>query len=163
MKTYRAFAYLIALEVAVQAAALAYGSAGLGHWIYSDGNTATRSTLEEGSDVDYTGKIGHLVHGQNGALVVPLLALALLVVAGIARKRVAGSVRWAGILLGVVAVQVVLGFVTLEVPAAGALHAVVALGLFWGALHAARLPAVVPPPDPDLAESSVETPARRTT
>jgi heme A synthase len=159
MKTYRVFAYLIAVEVTVQAAALAYGSAGLGHWIYSDRHTATRATLEEGSDVDYTGKIGNLVHGENGAMIVPLLALALLVVAVIARKQLTGSVRWAAIVLGVVVLQVVLGFVTLAVPSLGALHAVNAFVLFLVALHAARLPAVAPASGHGAIESGAQTAA----
>jgi heme A synthase len=163
MKTFRVFAYLIALEVVVQAAALAYHSAGLGHWIYSDRHTVTRATLEEGSDVDYTGRIGQLVHGENGAMIVPLLTLALLVVAVIARKRVVGSVRWAGIVLGLVVLQVVLGFVALEVPEIGALHAVNAFVLLWAALHTARLPAVTATLGPDRLGSSAEAAARVTT
>ncbi len=163
MKTYRVFAYLIAAEVAVQAAAVAFHSAGLGHWIYADRNTATRSTLEEGSAVDYTGKIGSLVHGENGAMIIPLIAIALLIIAVIGRKRMVGGVRWAGIVLGLVVLQVALGFATLAVPAIGALHAVNAFLLFWAALHAARLPgaapALVPGATESLAEPAARTPA----
>lgn len=162
MKTYRVFAYLIALQVAVQAAALAFHSAGLGHWIYADRNTATRATLEEDSGVDYTGKIGSLAHGENGAMIIPLIAIALLIVAVIVRKRMIGGVRWAGIVLGLVVLQVVLGFVTLEVPAIGALHAVNAFLLLWAALHAARLPGVAPALVPGAIESIAE-PTGRTT
>lgn len=163
MKTYRVFAYLVAIEVAVQAAALAFHSAGLGHWIYADRNTATRSVLEEGSDVDYTGKMGGVIHGENGAMIVPLLALALLVVAVLARKRVVGGLRWAGIVLALVVLQVVLGFVTLAVPAIGALHAVTALLLFWAALHAARLPAAATTAGTAMSESSAEAAAQTAT
>jgi heme A synthase len=138
MKVYRALAYLVAVEVIVQAATHAYGAAGLGHWIWADHHTATRAVLEDG---DYTGRAAGLLHGQNGAMIVPLIALALLVVAVIVRRRLVGAVRWAGISLCLVVLQVVLGFVTLEVPAVGALHAVNAFVLLWAAVHTARLPA----------------------
>ncbi len=37
-------ASLVALAVVVQAALIAYGIAGLGHWIYDGRNTATRGS-----------------------------------------------------------------------------------------------------------------------
>jgi heme A synthase len=144
MRTYRIFAYLIALEVFVQAATHAYGSAGLGHWIYSDGHTVTKATLEEGSGVDFTGRWAGIVHGENGAMLVPLLAIAFLVVGLVTRKHVDRGLRWSGIVLGLVIVQVALGFITIVVPQVGMLHAVNALLLLLAALHAARLPARVP-------------------
>jgi heme A synthase len=140
MKTYRIFAYLVALEVFVQAATHAYGSAGLGHWIYSDGHTVTKATLEEGSGVDFTGRWAGIVHGENGAMIVPLLAMAFLVVGIVTRKRVERGLRWASIVLGLVVLQVALGFITIVAPEVGMLHAVNALLLLLAALHAARLP-----------------------
>ena len=146
MRLYRVFAYLIALEVAVQAAAHAYGAAGLGHWIWSDGHTVTKADLEENSGVPITGRGAETLHGVNGAMLIPLLALAFVVVAVIVRHQVDGALAWAGIVLGLVAVQVVLGFSTIAVPALGMLHAVNALVLLLAALHAARLPRVAPQP-----------------
>ncbi len=142
MRLYRVFAYLIALEVAVQAAALAYGAAGLGHWIWSDGHTVTKADLEENSGVPITGRAADALHGVNGAMLIPLLALAFVVVAVIVRRQVNGALPWAGIVLGLVALQVGLGFATITVPALGMLHAVNALVLLLAALHAARLPRV---------------------
>jgi heme A synthase len=141
MRTYRIFAYLVALEVFVQAATHAYVSAGLGHWIYSDGHTVTKATLEENSGVDFTGRMAGVVHGENGAMIIPLLAIAFLVVGFLTRERVDRGLRWAAIVLGLVALQVALGFTTIVVPAVGMLHAVNALLLLLAALHAARLPA----------------------
>lgn len=141
MRTYRIFAYLVALEVFVQAATHAYVSAGLGHWIYSDGHTVTKATLEEDSGVDFTGRMAGVVHGENGAMIIPLLAIAFLVVGFLTRGRVDRGLRWAAIVLGLVALQVALGFTTIVVPAVGMLHAVNALLLLLAALHAARLPA----------------------
>jgi heme A synthase len=140
MKTYRIFAYLVALEVFLQAATHAYGSAGLGHWIYTDGHTVTKATLEEGSGVDFTGRWAVIVHGENGAMIVPLLAIAFLVVGIVTRKRVDRGLRWAAIVLGLVVLQVALGFITIVVPAVGMLHAANALLLLLAAVHAARLP-----------------------
>ena len=144
MRTYRIFAYLVALEVFVQAATHAYGSAGLGHWIYSDGHTVTKATLEENSDVDFTGRWAGIVHGEHGAMLVPLLAIAFLVVGFVTRKHVDRGLGWSGIVLGLVVVQVALGFVSIVVPEVAILHAVNALLLLLAALHAARLPGRAP-------------------
>lgn len=155
MRTYRIFAYLVALEVFVQAATHAYASAGLGHWIYADGHTVTKATLQENSDVDFTGRWASIVHGENGAMLVPLLAIAFLVVGIVTRKRVDRGLRWAAIVLGLVVLQVALGFITIAVPEVGMLHAVNALLLLLAALHAARLPAHAPNAEPapeDAAE-----------
>ncbi|MFZ2014142.1 MAG: hypothetical protein WAV00_10000 [Nocardioides sp.] len=146
MRLYRVFAYLIALEVAVQAAAHAYGAAGLGHWIWSDGHTVTKADVEENSGVPITGRWAEELHGVNGAMLIPLLALAFMVVAVIVRRQVNGALAWAGIVLGLVAFQVVLGFATIAVPALGMLHAVNALALLLAALHAARLQRVAAHP-----------------
>jgi heme A synthase len=159
MRTYRIFAYLVALEVFVQAATHAYGSAGLGHWIYSDGHTVTKATLEEDSGVDFTGRWAGVVHGENGAMIVPLLAIAFLVVGIMTRKQVDRGLRWAAIVLGLVVLQVALGFITIVVPEVGMLHAVNALVLLLTALHAARLPARAPAPEhvPETASKSGQT------
>jgi len=162
MRTYRIFAYLVALEVFVQAATHAYGSAGLGHWIYADGHTATKATLEENSDVDVTGRWASIVHGENGAMLVPLLAIAFLVVGIVTRKRVDRGLRWSGIVLGLVVVQVALGFVSLVVPGLAMLHAVNALLLLLAALHAARLPVRHPDAEPTAAAHAVPHPASMT-
>ena len=56
MRIYRVFAYLIALEVFVQAASHAYGAAGLGHWICSDGHTVTKATWRRTAASTFTGR-----------------------------------------------------------------------------------------------------------
>lgn len=136
MKAYRVLASLVAVGVVVQAALVAYGIAALTHWIYDDRNTATRATFEEGSDVHYGGKAGFVLHGELGALWLPLLALAFLVVAILTRRTVDHGLRWAGIVLGLMVLQAALGFATLAVPGLAVLHAVNALGLFSAAAYA---------------------------
>jgi heme A synthase len=149
MKLYRVLAYLVAAEVAVQAALITFGMFGLGHWVYDEGHTATRSTFEEGGP-HYTGDAGFNLHGENGALYIPLLALVFLAVAIATRRSLDGGLRWAAIVVGLVALQVVLGFLSLQLYWLGPLHGVNALAIFWSAIHAARRPVartqVVPSP-----------------
>jgi heme A synthase len=137
MRLYRVFAALVAAGVVVQAALIAYGIAGLSHWIYDDRNTATRATFDEHSTIDYGGKTGFELHGELGALWLPLLALAFLVVAFLTRRSVEHGVRWAGIALGLMVLQAALGFATLAVPGLAVLHAANALALFSTAAYAA--------------------------
>lgn len=137
MRLYRVLASLVALAVVVQAALIAYGIAGLSHWIYDDRNTATRATFEEDSTIDYGGKIGFELHGELGALWLPLLALAFLIVAIATRRKVDRGLHWAGIVLGLMVLQAALGFATLAVPGLAVLHAVNALALFTTAAYAA--------------------------
>jgi heme A synthase len=139
MKAYRVLASLVALAVVVQAALIAYGIAGLSHWIYVGRNTATRATFEEHSTVDYGGKTGFDLHGELGALWLPLLALAFLVFAIVTRRAVRHGLRWAAAVFGLMVLQATLGFATLAVPALAALHAVNALALFSTAAYATRL------------------------
>jgi hypothetical protein len=100
-------------------------------------DVATWATFEEDSDVDYGGKLGFDLHGQLGALWLPLIALAFLVVAFVTRRSVEHGLRFAGIVLGLMVLQAVLGFATLAVPGLAALHAVNALALFTTAAYAA--------------------------
>jgi hypothetical protein len=132
--TYRVLAYLIAAEVVVQAAALALAFAGLTHWV--EGGGVLDSAAIDGSTDPFPEVTGLLVHGINGSIVVPALALALLICsffAGVPR-----GVRWAGAVLLLVVVQVMLGFSAADLPALGALHGVNALALFTVAVLTAR-------------------------
>jgi len=158
MRLYRVLGSLVALGVVVQAALIAYGIAGLSHWIYDDRNTATRATFEEHSGIDYGGKTGFELHGELGALWLPLLALAFLVVASVTRRSVEHGLRWAGIVLWLMVLQAVLGFATLAVPGLSVLHAVNALALFSAATYAATR--LSPAPRTTSAPAAVAEPAR---
>jgi hypothetical protein len=61
---YRALAYLVALEVVIQAAAIAFALAGLGKWI-SEGGVLDAAAMESES-TDFTGVVGFMIHGING-------------------------------------------------------------------------------------------------
>ena len=131
---YRVLAFLIATEVAVQAAAIALATSGLLAWV-EDGNTLTPSMVEDhGGDV--TGAVGTAIHSVNGEMVLPVLGLALLIVAFGA--RIPGGVLWAGITFGTLVVQVLLGVLAVQVPVLGAVHGFLALVLFGLAVMAGK-------------------------
>lgn len=131
--TYRVLAFLIAVEVVIQAAAIAYAVFGFFKFV-DDGAVIDKATQESGETFD--GLVGFIVHGINGMMVVPLLAIVLLVVSFFA--KVPGGAKWAGILLGLVVVQVLLGMFAHELPWLGGFHGLNALAVFTVALLAAH-------------------------
>jgi hypothetical protein len=131
---YRVLAWLMAVEVLVQAAAIAWAVFGLGKWIQA-GGVLDKSVME--SEVSaFPQETGFMVHGINGEMVVPALALLLLVVAFFA--KVPRGVAFAGGVVGLVALQVVLGMLGHGIPGLGLLHGANALALFAVAVIAAR-------------------------
>lgn len=145
---YRALAYIVAVEVVVQAAAIAFAFFGLGKWI-DDGATLDKSTME--SQPNFTGAIGFAIHGINGQMIIPLLALILLIVSFFA--KIPDGSKWAGFVLLAVVVQVALGMFGHAVPALGPLHGLNAFILFAVAGYAASRvkSSVAPAPEPRLA------------
>jgi hypothetical protein len=139
MKTvHKVLAYLIALEVMIQAALIAFAVAGIGVFI-SDGGTLDEAAFEaifEG-DLTFTGVAGMMFHGMNGMMVIPLLALLLLVTSFF--TKVPGAIKFSLLTLGLVVLQVFLGFMGHETPYGGLLHGFNALLLFTSALYTARL------------------------
>jgi heme A synthase len=131
---YKVLAYLVALEVVVQAMAMVYAIAGLGIWV--DGGGVFDKSVAESDDSAFGEAVGFMVHGINGSMVIPLLALALLVVSFFTRTP--GASRWAGLVLLLVAVQATLGIFAHVVAGLGALHGLNALLLFTTALVTAR-------------------------
>jgi len=132
--TYRVLAYVVAVEVMVQAAAIAFAVFGLGKYI-DDGATVDKAMFEDES-VSFTGVVGFMIHGINGQMVIPLLALILLIVSFFA--KVPGGAKWAGAIVGLVVIQVLLGIFGHETPWLGPLHGINALILFSVAVTAAR-------------------------
>jgi hypothetical protein len=132
--TYRAFAYIIAAEVVIQAAAITYAMFGLSKWI-DDGGTLNKAVADN-QNASFTGVAGFAIHGINGQMVIPLLALVLLVVSFFA--KVSGASKWAGTILALVVIQVALGLVAHAAPLLGPLHGINALVLFSVAVMAGR-------------------------
>ena len=128
-QTYRVVSGLIALGVLVQAAAIAFG------WFDA------LHELDNGLVIDenYEGNAGHVVHGINGMYVMPLLGLTLLIVSFFAAKQVPGARKWAGIVFGLIVLQVVLAFVAFGAPIVGALHGLNALAIIGSAGRASML------------------------
>ena len=127
MKAYRGIALAIAVGVLLQAAFIAFA------WF------DVLNAVEDGTIIDdnYDGNAGHAGHGIVGMTVMPLLGIALLVSSffvkvGEARKR-------AGIVLGLIVLQVVLAFISFGLPALGALHGLNAFAVLASALYASRL------------------------
>ena len=139
MKTvHKVLAYLIALEVMIQAALIAFAVAGIGVFI-SDGGTLDEAAFEaifEG-ELTFTGVAGMMFHGMNGMMVIPSLALLLLITSFFAKTP--GAIKFSLLTLGLVVLQVFLGFMGHETPYGGMLHGFNALLLFTSALYTARL------------------------
>ena len=138
---YRVLAFVVAGLVVVQAAAIAYAVAGLGKWV-QDGNTFDKAAFES-DDTSFDGIVGFMIHGMNGMMLIPLVALILLIVSFFA--KVPGGVARAAMVLGLVILQVALGLFGHEIPALGGLHGLNALILFGAAVMTgvrAKQPAV---------------------
>jgi hypothetical protein len=134
---YRMLAYLLAAEVLIQAMAIAYALAGMGHWVDQDGGVVDKA-LFDSDNPDFPGVGGFMTHGMNGMMIIPLLVLILLIVSLF--TKLPGATKRAGILVGLVVLQVFLGIFSHEVPYAIMLHALNAFAIFSvAALTANRL------------------------
>lgn len=131
---YKALAYAIAADVAVQAALIVLAIAGLSKWV-SAGNVFDKSVMES-HNADFPEAIGFPLHSLNGSFVIPLLALLLLIFSFFAKVR--GGIRWAGLVLLLVVIQANLGFLLHDLPALGSLHGINALLLFGTAVYTGR-------------------------
>jgi heme A synthase len=147
---YRVLAYIVAAEVAVQAMAIAYAVAGEGKWV-TDGGVLDKAVIESRAFV-FPEVLGYAVHGINGTMVIPALALLLLIFSFFA--KIPGAVKWAGVVLLLVVVQISLGIFGHSIPVLGALHGLNALLLFSSAVYAARRGRRAP------ADAAVESPQR---
>ncbi len=135
MKTvYRVLAFVIAAEVAIQAAVMVYAIAGEFIWVM-EGGTVDKALIESGEPA-FPEAVGFMIHGMNGMMLIPLLALIFLVVSFFA--KVPGGVKWAAFVLLAVVVQVALGLFGREAAVFGALHGLNALVLFSLAVMAGK-------------------------
>ena len=129
---YRVFAYIIAAEVVIQAAAVAFAIAGLFNWVDKEGGVLDKAAID--SEVEFTGVVGFIIHGMNGMMLIPLIALIFLIISFFA--KVPGGVMWAAITFGLVLLQVTLGILGHEGAIFGALHGANALAIFSIAMMA---------------------------
>ena len=129
-QAYRVVASLIALGVLVQAATIAFG------WFQVLSDVENGAVLDENAELN----AGHVIHGMNGMMVMPLLGLILLGVSFAAARSVPKARKWGGIVFGLIVLQVALAFAAFIVaPLLGALHGINALLVFAAAVRAALL------------------------
>jgi hypothetical protein len=129
---YRVLAFIIAVEVAIQAAVMVFAVAGLGIWV-QDGGVLDKATMESDESA-FPEAIGFFLHAMNGMYLIPLLALLLLIFSFFA--KVHRGVVYALIVLGLVLLQIFLGIFGHEAAIFGLLHGLNALLLFSVAFRA---------------------------
>ncbi|TMR08652.1 hypothetical protein ETD86_46820 [Nonomuraea turkmeniaca] len=144
---YKVLAYLVAIEVAVQAAVMVWGDAGMGKWIDEGG--VLDKTLGESGEMPFPEFMGLIIHAFNGMIAIPVIALLLLISSFWA--KVPGAGKAAGLVLLLVALQVTFGILGHNIPLVGAVHGLNALLLFTAALYAARRGAAVRVQEPQFA------------
>jgi amino acid transporter len=132
-KLYTGLAWTIAGAVVIQAAAIAFAFGGMLNLV-SEGGVVDKALLE-GREAGGVGEIGFMIHGVVGGVLIPLIALALLVVSFFVRVR--GAKLWAAIVFGLVVLQVVLGFSIVGSPYLGLIHGANALAVVATAAVAA--------------------------
>ena len=156
---YKVLAFLVAAEVAIQAMVMVWGIAGLGKWV-DGGGVLDKAVFEEAmgsGGMPFSEFAGLLVHGINGMLVIPLIALLLLIVSFFTKVR--GAIKWATIVFALVVAQGQIGFLGHEFPLAGALHGLNALVMFGTAIYAGRrLRAAAAPAAVKQEQASTATP-----
>ncbi|NUT33262.1 MAG: hypothetical protein HOV79_09325 [Hamadaea sp.] len=131
---YKVLAYIIAIEVAVQAMAMVYAVAGLGKWV--DRGGVLDKAVMESDESPFPEVAGFAIHAINGMMIIPLLALILLIISFF--TRIPGAVKNAVLVLVLVALQITLGLLGHGTPILGALHGLNAFILVGAALAAAR-------------------------
>jgi hypothetical protein len=123
---YRALCHLVSLGVVLQAAFIALGTFGIFHDADNGG------AFDKNTDPNF-GQVAHTVTGQ---ILIPLVAIALLIVSFFA--KLPGGVKWAAIVFGLVVLQILLAFISYAAPVVGLLHGLNAFGLAAIAETAAR-------------------------
>jgi hypothetical protein len=127
---YRVVAYVIAVGVVLQAAAIAYAVFGMFEWV-SAGGTIDKALIES-ENPQIGGIAGFNLHQLVGVNILPLLALLFLISSFFA--RIPGGIRWGLIVFAATLTQSLLGIFAHENSAVGWLHGATALILFSCAL-----------------------------
>jgi hypothetical protein len=119
--------------VVIQAASIALAVFGLLKWV-DDGHSYTKAVNDDEAK-GVTDKVGFDIH-NIGAMVIVVLALALLVVAFLA--KIPGGAKWAGFVLLAVVLQWVFAFASFAAPVVGVLHGGNAIAIAWLGWRAAK-------------------------
>ena len=153
---YRVLGIAIVVLVAVQAAMIAWADAGMLAWVGS-GGVLDQAAMESESLPPFAEAAGFMIHGMNGMMVIPVVALALLVVSFFAKFP--GAVRWAVIVVVLVALQITLGMLGHSLAFLALLHGLNALLLAAAAFYA-QLRAGRTTPDRPAVAMTERPPAR---
>jgi hypothetical protein len=125
-KAFRILSYVIAAEVLIQAAMIAWAVFGLSKYI-DDGGVVNKDKID-GDTKLFDGELGFAIHGINGSTLIPLLGLVLLIVSFFA--KIDGGIRFAAILFVLIIVQAfVLPILAGGAPFVGMLHGANALAI----------------------------------
>jgi hypothetical protein len=136
-KAYKVLAFLIAVEVMVQAAVMVWAIFGLGYWIENDNGVLNKAVLDDTSGSwHFTAERGFMYHGINGQMIIPLIALILLIVSFFA--KIPGGVKFALTLVVLIVIQVLLGIFGHDQPNLAPLHGINALLIFGAAIMAGK-------------------------
>lgn len=132
-KAFRVLAFIVAGLVVVQASSMVWGIAGLYGYV-NDGNSFTEELMEPGAEAPFPEVAGFAIHGINGTMVIPVVALILLIVGLIAKFP--GAKKYGAAVFGLVVLQVFLGIMGHEAAISGAVHGINAMILFGVAIMA---------------------------
>lgn len=136
-RIYAAIAWIIAGGVVVQAASIAFALGGIGRYV-QDGGVIDKA-LVESRQATFIGDLGFPIHGIVGGMVIPLAAVALLIVAFFVKAdgaRLRGARLWAAVVLALVALQITLGYSIVDMPYLGLVHGANALAVLLTAVYA---------------------------
>lgn len=131
-KVFRVLAFIVAGLVALQAVVIAWAFFGL--WKFIEDGEALDSAVMEGDESPFAEAAGFMIHGMNGMMVIPVMALVLLIIGLIAKFP--GAKKFGAAIFLLVVLQVVLGIAGFSIPAVGALHGLNAMLLFGVAVMA---------------------------
>jgi hypothetical protein len=123
---YRTLCHLVSLGVVLQAAFIALGTFGIFH------DADNGSVFDKNTDPNF----GQIAHSITGQFLIPLVAIALLILSFFA--KLPGGVKWAAIVFGLVVLQILLAVISYEAPVVGLLHGLNAFALAGIAETAAR-------------------------
>jgi hypothetical protein len=132
-KVYAVLAWIIAGGVILQAASIAFGLGGMLNRV-QEGGVIDKALVESGG-AGGSGDLGFSIHATVGGIVIPVAALALLVVSFFVKAR--GARMWAAIVFGLVALQTTLGYSIVDVPYLGLIHGANALAVLLASVYAA--------------------------
>ncbi len=134
-KVFSGIAWLIAGLVVVQAAAIALGFGGMMHFV-DGGGVVDKGLTESRTLGNFAGEIGFPIHGIVGGVLIPVAAIALLVVSWFTKLR--GASWWAAGLFVLILLQGMVGYSIKDLPYLGVLHGANALAVFVVAVVCAR-------------------------